>query len=137
MMSVESYENLWDYLEPEEVCRLTDLCLRESSNESPNVTLSKLRILGDRQWHTYEPAPEDIHNRLEAWLLENWSTDSQDFFESTLVISYCYGLDKNLYTKALKEYQGEGKREFELDLDRSAGKNIDPWWSMGPRNEKQ
>jgi hypothetical protein len=134
-MSLQEYRNLGDYPGAGEVLRLTDLCLQESSDEAAILTLAKLRELGIRQWHTYDPAPDSIRERIREWLFKNWSQDSQEFLRYALVVAYCYGLDKGIYKMLLSEYQGETRWQFEKDLSQSKGPNIDPWWSLGPRRQ--
>ncbi len=81
MISVDDYEKLPGFPEPSEVRRLTELVLRESESEVPDVTLAKLDILSDRQWRTYTPAPEK-RKRGRGQVLTCDSTDNGSLIRS-------------------------------------------------------
>lgn len=130
IMSFEAYEDLPDYLEPGVVWELTERALRESAGEEVRLTLFKLDALSDRQWHTYKLAPETLRENLRTWLIKHWQPQSEFYLEMLLGLAYCYALDKGIYVQALEQYQGRDKCEFERHLEKSAGENIDPWWSM-------
>ncbi|HZL89254.1 MAG TPA: hypothetical protein VFB96_12825 [Pirellulaceae bacterium] len=134
-MQTEDLENLPDYLEPADVWRLSEQVLQESTQESVSATLRKLNVLADQQWHGYEPAPRDLRERLTRWLVQNWQSGSEEYLEAVLGLTYCYGLDKRIYREALCAYHGPFRKEFERNLERSVGENIDPWWSLRPAAE--
>lgn len=131
-MSPEEIDALPDSLETDEVSRLTEQVLAASASESPTVTLEKLSLLADRQWHTYVLPPDHVRSHLASWLMANWAPNSQEFLEKVLGISYCYGLEKDLYLRALNAYTGWARAEFESNLLHSPGTAINPWWSLGP-----
>ena len=129
-MNLTEYEGLPDYLSRDEVHRHCMTVLVESEKDDISVTLAKLNELGDRQWHTYELPDPALQTRLRKWLIDNWVSADQDYLESVLGLSYCFALDKELYGLALQYYTGEHLKEFQRDLEKSDGDNIDPWWSM-------
>ncbi len=116
----ELYRFLPDYIDPADVLQLTQQTLQNSTNEEPDVTMKKLRILGDRQWHTYRAATNSVCVQLTSWIGDHSSSESQDFIEGALVIAYCYGLTKEMYVQLLGNYRGQHRNEFEKDLERSA-----------------
>ena len=133
----ELYRYLPDYMASADVSQLTHQTLIHSSNEEPDVTLKKLRILGDRQWHTYRASTNSICAQLTSWISENSASASQDFIEGALVIAYCFGLKKEMYAQLLDNYRGQHRTEFEQDLERSVGNYINPWWSMEVASKEQ
>lgn len=129
-MQLSEYRLLPDYMKPAEVEKYCILILRESSLEVVPQTLAKLREMSDRQWHTYELPSRSLQDELKNWLIQNWTTNSDEYLESVMVLGYCFGLDKEFFQKALSLYQGKSKNEFQRGLDKSDGEFIDPWWSM-------
>jgi hypothetical protein len=127
-MKLEDYESLPDSMPAAEV---HEHCMRVLSlAEAPSSVLAKLEVLADRQWHTYElPAPA-LQEALRGWLIRNWVSPDQDYLESVLGLAYCFGLDKELFQRALDNYTGEHAADYRQDLEMSHGENIDPWWSM-------
>jgi len=113
------------------------LILEESNREDRKFTISKLREMCDRQWHTYTLPSSDLQLALKEWLINNWGTNSKEYLETILVISFNFGLDKAFFIKALSLYDGRHVTEFQRDLDKSTGDNINPWWSMEELNNKQ
>lgn len=129
-MNLEEYEKLPDYMSRDEVHRHCVTALNESEKDDISVTLAKLHELGERQWHTYELPDAALQTRLNEWLINNWISADQDYLESVLGLAYCFALSKELYRCALQYYMGEHLSDFQRDLDKSDGDNIDPWWSM-------
>ena len=105
-----------------------------SSDESVEIILKKLDELADLQWHTYETPNSTLQLALCKWLSENWNSNSQPYLEAVLGISYCFGLDKEFYTRALALYSGEHIAEFKKNLTMSVGHSINPWWSVQMKN---
>ena len=131
-MNIEEYESIPDSISSSEVHKYTMNIL--TSSESVFSALSKLDIIADRQWHTYVLPSTELQAALRKWLISNWVSNSQEYMESILALSYCFGLDKELYQKALENYSGEHKAEFQKNLSKSLGKTINPWWSMERKN---
>ena len=129
-MDLEYYRKLPDYIDSSEVEKYCFLILNEANQEVRTDTISKLREMCDRQWHTYELPSSDIQFALKEWLIQNWISNSDEYLEVLMSIAFNFGLDKAFFTKALSHYDGRHKIEFQRDLDKSLGDNIDPWWSM-------
>jgi len=129
-MQLSEYKLLPDYIEPAEVEKYCFLILQESALETVAQTLEKLNEMSDRQWHTYQLPPRELQDELKKWLIQNWTSNSSEYLESIMGLSYCFGLDKEFFSKALAYYEGRFKNGFRRDLDNSVGEFIDPWWSM-------
>ncbi len=110
--------------------KFCDLVLEESEKEIAQETLGKLQYLGDKQWHTYCVPSKELQQRIKSWLIKNWVSNSSEYLESLLVISFDFSFDKEFYKTALDLYQGKHKSEFTAHLENSLGDNIDPWWTM-------
>jgi len=119
-----------EYPSKEVVERFCNLVLDESEKETIQETLSYLRMLGDKQWHTYKLPSDELRQKIKLWLIKNWVSNSTEYLEDLLVISYYFSLDKEFYKTALNLYQGKFKSEFLLDLENSKGNDIDPWWRL-------
>lgn len=104
-MQLSKYRLLPDYMKPAEVEKYSMLILRESSLETVSQTLAKLRDMADRQSHTYELPSRNLQDELKKWLIQNWTTNADEYLESVMVLSYCFGLDKRFFRKALSLYQ--------------------------------
>lgn len=128
-MNLEDYNALPDSLDPVEVEHYCNLILDEAISELPKETLRKLRLLGDRQWHCYEVPSKGLQQRLRKWCVNNWTESSPEFLEGVLVTAYNFALDKEFYKTVLERYNGTHLAEFKLDLEKSLGDFIDPWWS--------
>jgi hypothetical protein len=126
------FETLPEFMSAPQVHRYAIALL--SSNEPVETILEKLNKLADIQWHTYETTNSILQEAVSDWLLKNWNSSSQFYLEAVLGISYCFGLDKELYIKALPLYLGEHFSEFKKNLDMSEGDSINPWWSMQLKN---
>ncbi|OPY88304.1 MAG: hypothetical protein A4E71_00515 [Smithella sp. PtaU1.Bin162] len=131
-MNVEDYNRLPDGLTPKEVRAYLTTLLKESEAENPDVTVEKLILLGERQWHTYELLPRGMRSQLQEWIIKNWTDGSEKCLESFLIIACDYALDKEIFAQALKRYHGKSAGEFERDLANSREDYVDPWWSMKP-----
>jgi len=131
-MKLEDYEKLPDSMPVAEVLEHCKKLL--DSDEAQSEVLSKLDILADRQWHTYQLPNPMLQAKLRAWLMKHWVSEDQDYLEAVLGLAYCFGLDKEIYELALVEYHGDHVAEFRKNLEMSAGDNIEPWWSMTERN---
>ncbi len=136
-MQLSEYRHLPDYMKPVEVERYCLLILQESSLESVTQTLEKLQEMSDRQWHTYELPSKELRNKLKNWLIQNWTLNSSEYLESMMVLSYCFGLDKEFFSQALVHYDGKFKVKFQRDLENSAGDSIDPWWRFSSEDPKE
>lgn len=129
-MKLEEYESLPDSMSHDEIQRLCITALEESETEDIPVTLAKLDQLGHRQWHTYKLPDPALQSQLRQWLIDHWASPGQEYLEAVLSLSYCFGLDKEIFGQALMCYTGEHLEEFNKDLEKSDGNDIDPWWSM-------
>ena len=129
-MELEELKNLPEGIGRRDVERLCDIVLHDSEEESIQDVLEKFGILGDKQWHTYEMAGDDLRGKIEKWLNCHWDDSSQYFLRMALSIAFRFGLDKELYKMALRSYTGELKDEYEKYLQNSAGDHIDPYWSL-------
>ena len=129
-MKLTDYEALPDAMAPEKGHRHCMSVLDESVRDDPSVTLAKLDEMSIRQWHTCESPDPALQSRLSNWLIEHWVSANQNYLESVLSLSYCFALDKEFYRCAIQNYTGEHLMEFQRDLEKSDGGNIDPWWSM-------
>ena len=136
-MQLSEYRHLPDYMKPAEVERYCFLILQESSLESVTQTLEKLREMSDRQWHTYELPSKELRNKLKNWLIQNWTSNSSEYLESMMVLSYCFGLDKEFFSQALAHYDGKFKVNFQRDLENSPDDRIDPWWRLRSEDPKE
>lgn len=128
-MQLSEYRLLPDYMKPAEVEKYCMLILRESSLETVHQTLAKLREMADRQWHTYELPGRNLQDELKKWLIQNWTTNADEYLESVMVLSYCFGLEKEFFRQALSLCQGNSRDEFQRHLDNSEGEFMDPWWT--------
>ena len=132
-MRIEDFENLPETISLDEVDQLLISILSEASGSSLQSKLEKLEILGDKQWHTYEPPKAITRQRLKEWILKNCDNEEvapENYVEAALSLSYDFGLDKEFYRKLLAIYDGENREEFLHHLEKSSGPNIDPWWSL-------
>ena len=105
------------------------LVLQESEMETVVETLDKLRLLGDKQWHTYELPSKDLQTKIRQWLINNWISNTDAYLEALLSTCINFALEKELFRKALDLYAGKHKTEFEAALNNSQGDHIDPWWT--------
>lgn len=128
-MDLNDYEDLPDYISTNEVERLSSLILAESSSENKLMTIEKLAILGDHQWHNYVVPSDELRQALSKYLCEFWS-DSQEFVEGVIGICYLFSLEKDLYKRALDIYSGEYKQEYIQDYIKSDAEYINPFWSL-------
>jgi hypothetical protein len=128
-MNIEEYEDIADGIEVSKLLGIYDVFFKEVKHEEKDVTLKKLEILCDKQWHTYELPSSYIQSKIKEWLIENWEINN-DYLDVVLGVSYCFGLDKGLYEKALSLYKGEFFDEYKENLTNSKGVFIDPYWSM-------
>ena len=129
-MNIKEYDNLPESMKPKDIHAYCLQILKEANTDTREITLGKLNILGDKQWHTYELLPMEVRIKIREWLIQNWTDNSQQYLEDVMGIAYCYALEKGIFAEALKLYRGEHKKEFEDNLANSAGDHIDPWWSM-------
>ena len=134
-MKLEELKNLPESIAQHDVERLCNIVLHESEKEVIQDALEKFGILGDKQWHTYELAGDDLRGRIGKWLIDHWDDSSQYFLRMALSIAFRFGLDKELYIMALRSYTGELKDEYEKYLKNSAGDHIDPYWSLRSRDK--
>jgi len=115
----------WDIVE-----QFCNLALDQAETVTVNETLGNLKYLGDKQWHTYEPASDALRDRIKNWLIQSGALDSTENHVAVLVISFCFSLDKEFYSTVLEKYVGAEKLQFAKDLENSHGDFIDPWWSL-------
>ena len=128
-MDVCEYENLPEGLDKDQLKKIFSKFFGELEADSYEDTCAKLEILCDKQWHTYELPDEDIQTKMRGWVVDNWR-ETEEHLELIMGICYSFGLDKELFARALGVYQGEHKAEYENDLKQSLGDFIDPYWSM-------
>ncbi len=133
------YEDLYEmpeYPAPDIVEKLCFLVLDESQEMGIDITMERIDELSDKQWHTYEWPSDILKERITCWLEENWNVASNEYFLFVLGVGYCFALNKTFFKKALDQYNGEHKKEFEDDYNNSPQDFINPWWSLGPRSDK-
>ena len=118
-MKFADYQILPDYMEQAEVEKYCILILQEASLETVNQTLCKLKEMGNRQWHTYRLPSKEFQQELKQWLIQSWTSNTDEFLEYVLVISFDFGLDKEFYKKALDLYRGKNQREFQHKIGRA------------------
>jgi hypothetical protein len=135
-MDISDYKRLPDYLDPLAVDEYCLRALAESSTESVWITIEKLKELSDRQWHTYRLPPKALQIKLQSWLVKHWSSDSPEYLEAVMIISYCFGLEKRIFVRALKSYRGKFRTVFQKDLENSSEDFIDPWWGLKGNQRK-
>jgi hypothetical protein len=133
-MDLKEYSDLPDSISCDDVHRYCIQALSEAICEDISITLEKLDELGDRQWHTYELPKPELQIQLREWLIQNWISATPDYLESVLDLSYCFALDKEIYRRALHDYNGEHLIEYQRHLEMSDGNTIDPWWSLRNRS---
>lgn len=135
-MKLIDYEQLPDGLSSEESEKLFWTWMVETADEDLKTSLSKLDLISDVQWHTYELPSRDVRQALSDWIggvlvIHDVSPFEEQRLEILLGASYCYGLDKSLYERILASYTGESLAEFESNLKESEETtHIDPYWSM-------
>ena len=134
-MELSEYRKLPDQMDISEVEKYCFLILEEARLDSREITISKLCEMCNRQWHTYKLPSTDLQTALKDWLINNWITNSNDYLETIMVIAFNFGLDKAFFAKAYSFYDGLSMVEFQRDLDKSTGDNINPWWSMDELKE--
>lgn len=128
-MNLDEYKSLSDAIDIGELQRVFDIFFSELGKDEITTTYEKLYLLCDLQWHTYGLPSKDIQDKLSSWLISNW-TDDDNFYELVLSACYCFGLSKELFQRALRQYNGDQKWEYELYLSGSSGENIDPYVSL-------
>lgn len=130
IMKLVEYQKLPYYMDIAEVEKYCFMILQEASLDIRSDTISKLREMCNRQWHTYTLPSSDLQVALKELLIQNWVSNTEGYLETAMVISYNFGLDKAFFAKALSLYSGRHKTQFQHDLEMSHGDNMDPWWSM-------
>jgi len=128
-MNIDEYDDLADGLDKSDLVDVYEVFFREAAEEPEAVTLRKLDILCDKQWHTSELPDKEIQKQVRELIMSHWD-ESSSFLELVLGVCYCFGLDKELFCKSLSLYDGEFKDEFVSHLENSKGDNVDPYWSM-------
>ena len=128
-MNIEDYENIEDGISVEKLNSIYDVFFKETDNESQELSIEKLEILSEKQWHTYENPKTEVQENLKKWLYSNW-VESDEYLELVMVVCYSFALDKDIYAKALNSYTGDYRAEFLKDIENSKGDYIDPYWSM-------
>jgi hypothetical protein len=131
-MDINDYNNLPDGMSMLEVEHVFNLWLAQAKNESLEVTLSKLDILSDLQWHSYELPSKDTRDKLTQWIMDKCEKVANESIDILLGACYCFGLNTGLYRKLLDIYTGESLEEFQSKLDKSADTYgyIDPYVSL-------
>jgi hypothetical protein len=129
-MKLEDLNNYPEYPDKEIVKQFCILVLDEAENKTAKETLSNLRYLGDKQWHTYELPSDELRARIKAWLINSGAVDSDENLVDALVISFCFALDKAFYKMLLDRLSGETKWQFTQDFENSLQDDMDPWWSL-------
>jgi len=131
-MNLDDYENFPEGMKKEDVKHLFTTWLSHQKTEEGNITLSKLDILSDIQWHTYESPDDDVKQFLTQWILDKLDTTTvnNELLDIMLGASYCFGLKKALFKDILKMYSGENLDEYKQNLIESKGEDIDPYWTM-------
>jgi hypothetical protein len=130
MNTLDNYKDLPDGLSPDEVNRLTRICLSESAYEEDAITLEKLWHLGLLQYHTYQLPPDDIRDKLSLWMAENGPLWSGREIVRALAVTGMYGLDKGLYSNLLERCPIDRKWQFDKKLAKSKGNLIDPYYDL-------
>lgn len=131
-MKIEEYRDLPEGAGKEQLKSVYVKLFEDFNKDSYEDVYKKLEIICDKQWHTSELPGKDVQEMIRNWIVNNW-TDSQKFYELVIGLCYCFGLEKELYTRALNLYHGEYKNDYEKDLEQSKGDCIDPYWSMRVR----
>ena len=117
-----------EYPKPDIIEMFVNYVLDNSQNESSGETLRKLTILSDKQYHTYTHPNIKLKERIQKWLISNWSDNIKEFPDNFLSISYGFALEKIIFEKALKLIQEDKKNQMLLTLQNSEGLYINPWW---------
>lgn len=136
MNTLDNYEDLPDRLNPNEVNRLTRICLSESAYEEDAITLKKLWVLGLRQYETYQLPPDDVRSRISLWMAENCANwpevegANRPLIVSALAVASMYGLDKALFCNLFELCPDDEKWQFEDKLAKSKGNLIDPYCDL-------
>ncbi len=129
-MNIEDYNNLPETISMDELEGIYEKFIIDSRSEKIQLSLTKLSLLSDKQWHTYELPCEVVQQAVSNWLYDNWISDSGDFLATALLASYSFGLKKSIFIKALEQFAGGTKSEYQNDLDNSVGDSINPYWSL-------
>lgn len=136
--SFEEINNYPEYPEQDVVKNFVEYVLDKSINESREITLEKLEILTDKQYHLYNEPCNDLKIKLKNWIILNWVNNTNDFLESILGIIRNFSLEKEFYKKALENYKGEDldHKDFEKELINSVGIYMNPWWDLEKQKKK-
>jgi hypothetical protein len=110
-------ENLPDIISPDEIWKLFEHLLLQSTlsdSESNLLLLKAFFELSDRQWHTYQPLPYGLLNKIDSELFSLWDRNSLESTEVLLgIVSHlglvktfeniCSALDSRLLTSVRQE----------------------------------
>jgi len=95
-MDIKDYENLADGINREELRSVYEIFFVDLAKDSYCIACEKIELLCDKQWHTYELPEEAVKTKMVDWIKANWS-DNESFLKIVLLISYSFGLKKNIY----------------------------------------
>ncbi len=128
-MNLDYYENLPETLEKTVVENLCIDFFSVSQSDSSEEFLEIVDILSDKQWHTYELPSDKLASFMDCWLTKY--CEKVDYSaDVVLKITYCFGLNKKFFNMVSEKYGVGELGDYQEDLSRSEGENIDPYWSM-------
>jgi hypothetical protein len=127
-MNIEKYSDLPDAMSTSQVGEVLDIFFQDCEGDFV-LRMKKLDVICDRQWHSYEEAPQHIKDRVSDWLMGSW-VESQEFFEFVLGVCYSFGLSKVVFCRAMNGYSGGSLLWYKEVLEKSSGEFIDPYFSM-------
>lgn len=133
-MKVQDYEDLPDYMPPEEVAQCFERLLGQAREPglSSDAVLEALWHLADRQYHTYQRLRPDLRTGVEEWLTANWRV-SPDWVDRIGMIAGAIGLPAvvSLLERSLADQEpGPLRDEMEKTLGEIRAHIDDPYWGL-------
>lgn len=135
-LELSKYENLPDYMEPEELRDyFRDLFLlhKVESESNPLIFAKVLIQLSDRQWHTYEFIDLKTKNQIEEWIAKNLQTHQLSLIKKICSIISTLGLTNsfNMLKNNLKYYNDMEIKDYLNNFFKKNDSDVsDPYRSL-------
>src|SRR5262245_11658744 len=133
LVFMRDYKLLPDSMTPADLAELFNELLALSPSE-PIAVVNALYQLADRQWHTYEPLEPTLQQRVDAWMMDHWLSNSLPFTVAATSVIGHLGLPRSWANiKALVNNTSDPGiaselRAFCAEMER--GDPLDPWSGM-------
>ena len=136
MRVLSYYDQLPDYMEPDEIAPLfiefLDTAVTENIEQTVNA-LVVLKELSVRQWHTYELLDASIRSRTDDWIQQHWDAGIPDIARMSCAIASMLGLSQSItciYASLQGQLSGEVRSEIERYVKKWGDRPNDPYRDM-------